>query len=104
MSYGWIIDKDYIADETADQGTLLNAKGLCGPSDIPAFVLADLRHGSGDAFRLYDDDGELYYQGRFIDADDDWTLEYQPLYDFGEPNAGCTMIKYKQADGSWKLI
>lgn len=45
--------------------------------------------GYTNAFRMYDDDGELYYSG--------WAkpdTEFDPLEDFGTPNAGCTSISY----------
>src|SRR3546814_1872562 len=60
MAYGWIIDKDHIADGEAEPGTLLNAVGLVGPRDIAHEIETRLKAGEGEPFRLYDDDGELY--------------------------------------------
>ena len=40
-------------------------------------------------FRLYDDDGILYYEG--ISCCDS---SFDPLEDWGLPNAGCTEIRY----------
>lgn len=44
------------------------------------------------SFKMYDDDGELYYSGYskpLTEVDG-----FEPLDDFGMPNAGCTDIKY----------
>lgn len=51
-------------------------------------------------FRMYDDDGILYYEGRMNQYCDG----FEPLNDFGTPNAGCTMIKIRKKDGSWELL
>jgi len=40
-------------------------------------------------FRMFDDGGELYYEGFSID-----NSSFDPLDDFGAPNAGATEIKY----------
>lgn len=45
-----------------------------------------------NAFRLRDDDGELYYSGY---AREDMEDEFAPLDDYGLPNAGCTTIEYR---------
>ncbi len=79
--------------------------GTFGPRAIPATVIRALQSGEGERFRMLDDDGEVYYLGRFIngpDAED----EFQPLDCFGTPNAGCTAIQYWQTgkDGGWKTL
>jgi len=74
----FIIDNDIISDGEDN--------GYTGPRGTsPAEKLKDLDH----YFRMYDDDGELYYEGR---SDDDSSFE--PLDYYGEPNAGCTEIRY----------
>lgn len=52
-------------------------------------------------FKLYDDDGELYYEGRCNDRDGedaftplDWAMHY----------AGCTEIRYLQDSGKWEQL
>jgi hypothetical protein len=83
----WIIDRDYLAEPGSRQGTLMNAVGLKGP-----------RSYTGDGreldkrFRILDDDGEIYYEGRSNSDDDENALA--PLDDFATPNAGATAIKY----------
>jgi len=50
-------------------------------------------------FRLYDDDGELYYEGRL--HDDDECLNQSAALKYGEGDAGCTTIKVKRAGKGW---
>ena len=59
-------------------------------------------HGEGHKFRMYDDDGELYYTGLFI-GDADSEDGFKPLDDFGEGNAGCTRIDYFEK-GKWVTL
>lgn len=56
---------------------------------------------NGKAFRLYDDDGELYYEGRFLMHPDHHT-GFEPL-DWAMPNVGCTEIKYRE-QGRWETL
>lgn len=87
--YGWIITKDHI-EEGADNGVM-------GPAWITPEMTARLEAGEGEPFRLYDDDGYLYYTGRSIDCNDG-----EPLFDFGQPNAGCTYMEQK-VNGKWEI-
>ena len=77
MSYYWKITKVHLED-------LKNEVGVCGP------------HGADDSinknsarFSMYDDDDNCYYEG-MIYGDYEG---FEPLDDFGMPNAGCTYIK-----------
>ena len=88
--YGWIIDQDYLEPGSVEEGTI-------GPSTIPPDITEKLREGHGREFRLFDDDGELYYSGRILG--DDWD-GFEPLDDFGEPNAGCTEVRFFE-NGRW---
>lgn len=65
-AYGFIIDVDLIADPEYPPATNCNAAGVVGPRDIDPAVCSSLEAGCGRRFRLYDDDGELYYEGRYI--------------------------------------
>lgn len=70
-----------------------NSMGVTGPN----------WHSGAEAkcthrFRMYDD-GVLYYAGRSS------TIDYDPLDDFGEPNAGCTYIEFWNSDtGKWDVL
>ena len=78
-NYYWKITKDRIssADEKSD-------KGVCGPYGCDENLKTN-----ASRFSMYDDDGECYYEG-MIYGDYDG---FEPLDDFGMPNAGCTSIK-----------
>ena len=98
--HAWTITRDHLADpdQTGD-------KWRTGPGAATARELAMLPAGAPLAegyerhvFRMYDDDGELYYTGRGIfRPDDHMALEDAlpaPLLDFGAPAAGCTRITW----------
>jgi hypothetical protein len=91
-TYAWIITKDHLA-EPGDTDTDV---GTTGPSDAPDDLIALLSDGKGHTFRMYDDDGELYYTGRLVARDDEMGEDecYGPLGDFGMPNAGAVTITY----------
>ena len=101
--YAWIITKDHLSDGPHDQW---NEKGVVGPwhtklsDDAVSFSLksAELarNYERSNTFRMYDDDGELYYTGTLYwdggEPTEDQT--YGPLGDFGMPNAGAVVIRY----------
>jgi hypothetical protein len=91
-SYHWVITTDHI-----DEG---KSRGLQGPGGSTASV--DEITANGLAFRLNDDDGELYYEGVYLGPDDENL--FAPLDDFGMPNAGCTSIQYRNALGAWETL
>jgi len=97
--YGWIIDVDMIKDDGAKPGTNANATGLTGPRDISPEHERLLKEGAGTKFRMKDDDGEVYYTGRIIGRD----RSFDPLDDFGTPNAGATSIEYLE-QGEWEAL
>lgn len=85
----WVITKDHI-----DGGSKHSAVGA--PSDRAQEIIK-----SGTAFRLYDDDGELYYEGRFLMHPEHHT-GFEPL-DWAMNNMGCTEIKYFE-QGRWATL
>lgn len=55
------------------------------------------------AFKLYDDDDELYFSGYQTHNPKD--SGFEPLDDFGEGHSGCTKIKYRNPKtGKWDLL
>jgi hypothetical protein len=92
---GWIIDRDHLADASARAPSNANAVGMRGPYDY---------EGDGSeltlAFQMKDDDGILYYEGRMHEDCEG----FEPLDDFGMPNAGCTSIWLKNAKSEWEMI
>lgn len=85
-AYCWIIDIDHDPDTAQPEGTNLNAKGVMGGANADVTLL----DGETERFRLLDDDGNVYYEGR-IAGDYEG---FEPLYDFGMPNAGAVSIQY----------
>lgn len=82
--------------------------GVEGPRTARPEILTRLAAGEGEAFRLLDDDGYVYYHGRFIDDSDaedyDGEAEFQPLDCYGTPNAGAVTIQYRDTTGAWETI
>jgi hypothetical protein len=99
--YGWLITEDLLA---AQYGDLSNESGVCGPNGIDPAVRAKLDAGSGLRFRMYDDE-ELYYEGRYLHLDFPEVPDFEPLDDFGMPNAGCTRIDfYNPETRQWETL
>ena len=90
MAYSWIITEDHL--DGVD-------KGVIGPNGSTTDWAAD--PAQGEEFMMYDDDNELYYTGRIVGDFEG----FEPMDDFGMPNAGCTGIKYKNATtGEWEYL
>jgi hypothetical protein len=102
--YGWLITKDHLAEGPDDH----SCEGISGPRNLSDEMEASLRAGNGRAFRMYDDDGELYVSGRIITTDaadpldSEWVMA--PLDDYGDGGLGCTEIRYAVAGGKWVAI
>lgn len=117
-SYGWLITHDSFPDGEAEAPSNHNAKGMTGPRDISPDMETRLRGvasmgfskyegESVHKFKIYDDDGELYYTGLYIarDGADLGEDAFGPLEDFGAPNAGATEIRYlNRATGEYEEL
>lgn len=95
--YGWIITRDHLADQDDGQDSCV---GLSGPRNISEATENALREGKGVAFRMYDDDGELYVSGRIVGDFDG----FEPLDDYGMGGLGCTEIRYRDGNGPWRAL
>lgn len=119
MSYAWIIDRDHLFEPKDVEWGGENEKGTTGPRSAPKeylrLLLDGVRPGAEvpsmdgggmvtvQEFKMFDDDGKLYYQGRYIGPDDDDM--FGPLDDFGKPNAGAVDIQYWDAfAGQWESL
>ena len=87
---GWIVVRDHLENQDVE---------VMGPSDISEENKKELKSGKGKKFQMFDDDGELYYSGRIVGDYDG----FEPLDDYGTPNAGCTDIKYFE-NGKWESL
>jgi hypothetical protein len=92
VMYAWLITRDDV-----DGG---KDKGLIGPRGCP--LTSEEIAAAGLAFRMLDDDGEVYYHGLYKGPSDESL--FGPLDDFGMPNAGCTSIEYRNAAGEWEKV
>lgn len=100
----WVITDDKIADLKRGD------KSMTGYSEdhnrVPVIAVMALgaqseplpKANSWVKFRLYDDDGNLYYKG--ICHDDEGCENQLAALTWGEGFAGCTEIKVKRGD-SW---
>lgn len=99
--YAWTIDTDHLYDPMDD---MPDEAGTTGPRAATSADLARLADGEGWVFRMYDDDGILYYSGRLVVSGDttreDEEAMFGPLQDFGTPNAGAVTIRW--AWDGWK--
>ncbi len=98
--YGWIITRDYLFENGDDTE---NSVGIIGNRDTIFDKETILEYGK--TFRMKDDDGNIYYEGKIIEShnlkkEDSSITGFEPLDDFGMPNAGCTSIEYLE-DGKW---
>ena len=89
----WKINCSHIEDDRERSPVPV---AIYGPHSITHAQRAALDAGRGFSFRLYDDAGALYFRGITLvdpmkgDADS----LFAPLDDYGDPDAGCTTIKY----------
>ena len=89
--YRWKIVKDHIGG---------GSEGTEGPANAPDEDLLDEPNYEEEDFRLLDDDEIVYYTGR-IWGDYDG---FEPLDEFGSPNAGAVAIQYKDDKGEWGYL
>jgi hypothetical protein len=93
----FVITKDHIGDFPAvgvvGPRSALNAVE-CSREDLKSDVAEKTIKAKGQRFKMYDDDGELYYEGYFLSHSEE-SDEFEPLTCFGAPNAGATEIRYK---------
>jgi hypothetical protein len=98
-NYRWKITVDHIADTSEPEGTNLNAVGMEGPWNLDTTIPLTQK------FKIYDDDGELYYEGEYGENDNAHSDDvFGPLNDFGDPNAGATEIHYQNENGEWEMM
>lgn len=107
-NYGWVITKDHLHAEHPD--IIADRANTTGPSNMDPTVEAALTETKRTefakryTFRMYDDDDILYYTGRLVTFEVNPSEEtlMGPLYDFGGPSAGATLIKY-QGHPEWTI-
>src|SRR5262249_8693792 len=101
-NYAWVVTRDYSPQPDAGPGSPENAAGLSGPEGITLTPEEIERHPDAQRFRLCCE-GEVCYEGYFVNGGDPGVTGLEPLNDFGMPNAGCTSIEYFQG-GEWRRL
>ena len=94
----WIIDKDLLfigdgSDVVPSRAGKIRSKNF----DENYFLQQELVK-----FRLFDDDGELYYEGRMTKKRLDSEHAFAPL-DWAMNDSGCTYLEYFE-DNQWKML
>lgn len=79
----WIIERDLIDGKEA---------GVCSVDFTEEKMEKAKEKGRWFKFRMKDGDDNVYYEG-YCDSNDDESA-FDPLDDFGTPNAGCCSIEY----------
>lgn len=90
----WIITKDCIGTDSVDAASFnFNDKKFN----------EQRKAGKVHKFRMLDDDGNIYYYGESNDNESE--RAFAPLDYFGEPNAGCSIIEYKDEEtGKYEML
>jgi hypothetical protein len=93
MGYRWEITRDHLAEEWPDEKSSV---GVQGPRGLDPSLSEN-----AEKFRMLDDDRNVYYEG-IIYGDYDG---FEPLDDYGMPNAGAVIIEYKNPQtGAWEVL
>lgn len=109
----WIITEDHtstggtpdtiVGKHRADREWIATRKAAT--PEVRAEMLDAFKAAMTDEFRLFDDDGELYYTGLCLDLDDqDGDSAFQPL-DWAMNDSGCTRMDYRKKGATeWKTL
>lgn len=90
----WKITHDYLAGEIGGISSV--GVGSIGIETVGEATLTE-------RFKLYDDDGVLYFAG--ISDDSTSQNAFDPLDDFAQPDSGCTEIRYlNRATGKYETL
>ena len=109
--YAWAITKELpVEGEDIFKGEEI---GTSGPRNAPDDLVARAKAGEGQRFRMLDDDGNAYVEGRMLYADDvsddsgpGSEDDFAPLNDYGMGGLGCTVIEYWEPGkgGGWQAL
>lgn len=89
-NYEWWITRDHLWREG---DSTPNRADVSGPYGAHHSMLEIVQ--AGRKFRMRDDDRILVYEGWMaVFGDDSEVTGFEPLDDFGMPDAGCTIIEY----------
>lgn len=94
-SGGWRVDRDYITDD--GDPALPSRVGTCSNGWTPEMA------ADPDAvrFRLLDDDGNVYYGGVLLEAEDRESAGWE-LLQWGGWDAGAVALDVRNGSGEWE--
>lgn len=95
--YAWLVDVDH---SDVEFGGGMKDVEIYGPCEISDELKEQLQAGEGEYFKMYDADGNLYYTGRIVGDFEG----FEPLDDYGMPNAGAIDIHYKNKNGEFEPL
>lgn len=87
------IEKDHIADKFSGFESLVGKEWEANEGEYS---------GPNRHFRMYDDDGELYYEGWLIDDDD--AMVQSEVLRWGMWDSGCTTLKILNNNNEWEQV
>lgn len=89
--YGWVITRDVLFEKGYGWEMEYEWKDVVGTIGGQDTTFTKEEILKGVTFRLYDDDMNLYYEGKIVGE----YSGFEPLDDFGMPDSGCTFIRYE---------
>lgn len=110
--YAWVIEKEFISGWSPEDGDgpddskwLARADPIRGPKEASDGMFRMAEH-RGARFRIYGNDGCVYYEGKCWVEDTGLCAEhFAPLDDFAKANDGATEIRYWQPSGAkWDWV
>lgn len=110
----WIITEDHINKDTADDPSKVGKMRAnrhwmecyrAAPAEAKPPMIEGFKQVMTEEFRLYDDDGNLYYVGLCKDLDDqEADSAFQPL-DWAMNDVGAVRMDYRKIGATeWKTL
>jgi hypothetical protein len=101
ISNAWMVTDEYLVTKKEDH--IHYRRQIVGPRGATPDELRRLKAGEGTPFRLHNEDGFLYYAGRFLGEPTSEEAQW-PLDEFGVFE-GCTTIQYyNPATLQWETL
>lgn len=101
----WLITKDFCDAGRAGTGNVSQrlkiAFGALSQETTEPFITSLMKSGMPYRFRLYDDDGNLNFEG--IASECGTEAAFEPL-DWAMADVGSTRIDYLQPNGKWEAL
>lgn len=97
----WIIVEDYTGDPDCQ---IPERVSIIGPESCEASGPELMTSKDCRLFRMLDDDGYVYYKGWCYLPHGLTNAAFNPLDNYGCPNAGATTIQYLNEKNEWETL